>query len=31
MESEIKCPHCGKMFKVDESAYANIIKQVRDK
>lgn len=28
--SEIKCPHCGKMFKIDESDYADISRQVRD-
>lgn len=28
--NEIICPHCGKAFKVDESGYANIVKQVRD-
>ena len=28
---EIKCPHCGQFFKVDESGYADIAKQVRDK
>ena len=27
---EIKCPHCGKVFQVDEAGYAAIIKQVRD-
>jgi hypothetical protein len=27
---EIKCPHCGKAFKIDEAGYANILKQVRD-
>ncbi len=27
---EIKCPHCGKAFTVDEAGYADIIKQVRD-
>ena len=27
---EIKCPHCGQTFKVDESGYADILKQVRD-
>ena len=27
---EIKCPHCGKAFKVDETGYADILKQVRD-
>jgi len=28
--NEIKCPHCGKTFKVDEAGYADIVKQVRD-
>lgn len=27
---EINCPHCKKMFKVDEAGYADILKQVRD-
>ncbi len=27
---EIKCPHCGKAFKIDEAGYADIAKQVRD-
>jgi len=27
---EIKCPHCGKAFKVDEAGYAEILSQVRD-
>ena len=27
---EIKCPHCGKAFKIDEAGYAAILKQVRD-
>ena len=27
---EIKCPHCGKTFKIDEAGYADILKQVRD-
>ena len=27
---EIKCPHCGKVFQVDESGYAAIVQQVRD-
>jgi hypothetical protein len=27
---EIKCPHCGKAFKIDESGYADILKQVHD-
>jgi hypothetical protein len=28
--NEIKCPHCGKAFKVDEAGFADIVKQVRD-
>lgn len=28
---EIKCPKCGEVFAVDESGYAQIIQQVRDK
>ena len=28
---EIKCPKCGEVFKVDESGYAAIVHQVRDK
>jgi hypothetical protein len=27
---EIKCPHCGKVFNVDEAGYAEILSQVRD-
>ena len=27
---EIKCPKCGEVFKVDESGYSAIVKQVRD-
>lgn len=27
---EIICPHCNKAFKIDESGYADILKQVRD-
>ena len=27
---EIKCPHCGQVFQVDESGYASIVQQVRD-
>lgn len=27
---EIKCPHCGENFTVDESGYAEILRQVRD-
>ena len=29
--TEIKCPNCGKVFTIDESSYAAIEKQVRDK
>ena len=28
---EIKCPNCGEIFAVDESGYAQIVRQVRDK
>jgi len=28
---EIKCPHCGKEFTVDETSYAEIVNQVRSK
>ena len=28
---EIKCPKCEEIFQVDESGYAAIVKQVRDK
>ena len=28
---EIKCPKCGEVFTVDESGYAAIVKQVRDR
>lgn len=27
---EINCPHCHKAFKIDETGYADILKQVRD-
>lgn len=27
---EIKCPHCGREFTIDEAGYADIVKQVRD-
>ena len=29
--NEIICPHCSKAFKIDESGYAEILKQVHDK
>lgn len=28
--NEVKCPHCGKAFKIDEAGFAAILKQVRD-
>lgn len=28
--NEIKCPHCGQVFTVDESGYAALLNQVRD-
>ena len=28
---EIKCPKCGEVFKIDETSYESIAKQVRDK
>lgn len=27
---EIKCPHCGETFNIDEAGYAEILNQVRD-
>ena len=30
MSNNIKCPHCGEVFTVDESGYAAILAQVRD-
>lgn len=27
---EIKCPHCGKTFSLEDAGYADILKQVRD-
>ena len=29
--NEIICPHCSKAFKVDESGYSEILKQVHNK
>ena len=29
-EQEIKCPHCGKSFIVNESEYAQLLSQVRN-
>ena len=28
--AEIRCPHCGEVFQVDETEYAEIARQVRD-
>ncbi len=28
--NQIQCPHCGQFFTIDESGYADIVKQVRD-
>ena len=28
--SEIKCPHCGKMFKIDDDAFTSLVNQIRD-
>ena len=28
--NKINCPECGKVFKIDETGYSNILKQVRD-
>ena len=28
---EMKCPNCGEVFQVDESGYAQLVKQVRDR
>ncbi len=28
--NDIICPHCKKVFKVDEAVFADILKQVRD-
>lgn len=30
MSKEIKCPHCGQMFKVDETEYVSILNQVKN-
>ena len=29
--NDIKCPHCGKVFKMDENDYDTIVKQIKDK
>ncbi len=30
MKSELKCPHCGRVFEVDEGEYAELLSQVRN-
>ena len=30
MSNNIKCPNCNEVFKVDDNAYLDIVKQVRD-
>jgi hypothetical protein len=27
---ELKCPHCGQVFQVDEADYASIVSQVKN-
>ena len=27
--NEIKCPHCGEVFQIDERGFADIVRQVR--
>ena len=29
--ADIRCPKCGTVFSVDDTTYANIVKQIRDK
>lgn len=31
MVQELKCPNCGEVFAVDETGYAQIVSQVRDR
>ena len=30
MNTQVKCPNCKEVFKVDDAVYTNIVKQVRD-
>ncbi len=30
MEKELKCPHCGQVFKIDEGEYAELLSQIRN-
>jgi uncharacterized protein YbaR (Trm112 family) len=29
-DNTLKCPNCNEAFKVDDSVYTDIVKQVRD-
>ena len=29
--NQIKCPKCGEVFQIDETAYSAIVNQIRDK
>ena len=29
--NEIKCPHCGEAFTIDQAGYADILSQVKNK
>ena len=29
-DNTVKCPNCKEVFKVDDSVYTDIVKQVRD-
>ncbi|HAL18280.1 MAG TPA: DUF2130 domain-containing protein [Spirochaetaceae bacterium] len=31
MSNEIKCPNCGKMFKIDEESYSLILSQIKNR
>ena len=31
MDNQVKCPKCGEVFQIDESAYIALVKQIRDK
>jgi|LAHS01.1.fsa_nt_gb hypothetical protein len=28
--AELKCPHCGQMFTVDDTELSSIVQQIRD-
>ena len=29
--NQIKCPHCGKEFTIDEASYSDIVGQIKNK